>query len=111
MGVVYKAWDTHLDRFVALKILPPDRTHDPERKRRFVQEAKAASALNHPNILHVYDIETAGDVDFIGHGILRRPDPARANRPQATAAARNTEMRHSGSRCAGGRAHCQHRAS
>src|ERR1044071_9587814 len=65
MGVVYKAWDTHLDRFVALKILRPDRTHDPERKRRFVQEAKAASALNHPNILHIYDIETAGEVDFI----------------------------------------------
>ena len=56
MGVVYKARDTHLDRFVALKVLPSDKIADPERKRRFVQEAKAASALNHPNIITVYDV-------------------------------------------------------
>jgi serine/threonine protein kinase len=55
MGVVYKARD--LDRFVALKILPPEKVADPDRKRRFVQEAKAASGLNHPNIVHVYDID------------------------------------------------------
>jgi serine/threonine protein kinase len=65
MGVVYRASDTHLDRFVAIKVLPPEAVANPERKRRFVQEAKAASALNHPNILHVYDIDTAESVDFI----------------------------------------------
>src|SRR5579864_2974293 len=69
MGMVYKAQDTHLDRSVAIKVLPPERVADPERKRRFVQEAKAASALNHPNIVHIYDIDTAGPegrpVDFI----------------------------------------------
>ena len=65
MGVVYKARDTHLDRFVAIKVLPPERVADPERKRRFVQEAKAASALNHPNIVVVHDISSDGGTDFI----------------------------------------------
>src|SRR3989441_455220 len=65
MGVVYKALDMHLDRPVALKILPTEAVANPERKRRFVQEAKAASALNHPNIIHIYDIDTANGVDYI----------------------------------------------
>src|SRR5229473_652135 len=65
MGVVYKAKDTHLERFVAIKVLPPEKVADPERKRRFVQEAKAASALNHPNIVHIYDIAEADGIDYI----------------------------------------------
>ena len=65
MGVVYKARDTHLDSFVAIKVLPPENVADPQRKARFVQEAKAASALNHPNITHIYDISSDGGVDFI----------------------------------------------
>ena len=65
MGVVYKARDTHLDRTVAIKVLPPDKVSDPERKQRFVQEAKAASALNHPNIVTVHDIRSDAGVDFI----------------------------------------------
>jgi serine/threonine protein kinase len=65
MGVVYKARDTHLDRFVAIKVLPPQKVADPERKRRFVKEAKAASALNHPNIIHIYDIADKDGIQFI----------------------------------------------
>ena len=65
MGVVYKARDTHLNRLVAVKVLPPEKVADPQRKARFVQEAKAASALNHPNIIHIYDIDQQDAVDFI----------------------------------------------
>ena len=65
MGVVYKARDTRLDRFVAIKVLPAEKVADPERKQRFVLEAKAASSLNHPNIITIYDIGQAEGVDFI----------------------------------------------
>ncbi len=65
MGVVYKALDTRLERAVALKVLAADKVADPDRKRRFVQEAKAASALNHPNIITIYDINAADGIDFI----------------------------------------------
>jgi Tol biopolymer transport system component/tRNA A-37 threonylcarbamoyl transferase component Bud32 len=65
MGVVYKARDTQLDRFVAIKILNAATTADLDRKRRFVQEAKAASALNHPGIVTIYGINSEDGTDFI----------------------------------------------
>jgi eukaryotic-like serine/threonine-protein kinase len=65
MGVVYKARDTRLNRSVAIKVLPSDKMSDPERKRRFIQEARAASALNHPNIITLHDIGSDSGIDFI----------------------------------------------
>src|SRR6266571_1784579 len=65
MGEVYLAEDTRLDRRVALKILPADVAANQDRMRRFVQEAKAAAALNHPNIAHIYGIGEADGVNFI----------------------------------------------
>jgi cephalosporin-C deacetylase-like acetyl esterase/predicted Ser/Thr protein kinase len=69
MGVLYRARDTRLDRNVAIKVLRPEALRNPDRRRRLVQEAKAASALNHPHIVTVYDVGQARvdgqDVDFI----------------------------------------------
>ena len=59
MGEIYKALDTRLNRTVAIKVLPSAKSGDPDRRRRFLQEAQAASGLNHPSIIHIYDIDTA----------------------------------------------------
>src|SRR5438552_9272140 len=65
MGEVYLAQDTKLDRKVALKILPAELATNQDRMRRFVQEAKAAAALNHPNIAHIYEIGESDGTNFI----------------------------------------------
>jgi serine/threonine protein kinase len=65
MGEVYRARDTRLGREVAIKVLPAERLGDESRRRRFVQEAQAASALNHPHIITIHGIESAAGNDFI----------------------------------------------
>jgi len=65
MGIVYKAQDTTLDRFVAIKFLPDHLSAMGENKSRFLQEAKAAAALNHPNILNVYEIDEKDGTMFL----------------------------------------------
>jgi eukaryotic-like serine/threonine-protein kinase len=65
MGVVYRAHDTRLDRDVAIKVLPTDRPLTQTARRRFQREAMAASALNHPNIITIYEVNSEGNTDFI----------------------------------------------
>src|SRR5213594_924392 len=77
MGVVYAAVDARLARRVAIKVLPADATADPDRRRRFLQEARAASALNHPNIVTIYEVDEDAGTTFIAMELVDGTPPDR----------------------------------
>ena len=70
MGEVYRAHHKRLDRDVAIKVLPEYLTSDPDRLRRFEQEARATAALNHPNILAIFEMDTHGTVSYLVEELL-----------------------------------------
>src|SRR5713226_1368828 len=102
MGEVYRARDSKLGRDVAVKILPPEFAHDPERLARFQREAQLLAALNHPHIAGIYGLEEAGGVRFLvlelveGESLadrLARPE-GRALHPSAVGDGLQTVPRH-----------------
>ena len=100
MSDVYLAQDTKLDRKVALKTLPVEFAASPERMRRFVQEAKAASALNHPNIITIHEIDQIGSTpfmttEFIDGETLRVSAEARPRQTRRSSRRRHTDRRRS----------------
>ena len=101
MGAVYKARDRHLDRDVALKVLLPETLANPDRRRRFVQEAKAASALNHPNIIHIYDIDEAEGELYIAMEYVAGQDAGPGDRAPGAAASGSFGVRRAHGGCAG----------
>ena len=120
MGVVYRAVDTRLNRTVALKVIAHEVAATRDRRQRFIKEARAASAFNHPNIVTIHEVDAAGDIDFIvmelvpGQSLDKRiwpPAACRSTRSSAVAeqiavgAGRRARRRHRAPRHQAGQRH------
>ena len=92
MGIVYRATDTRLNRDVALKVLPDDLTHDADRRRRFLKEAQAASALEHPHIAVIYEADEVDGLAFIAMELIRGEKLSDLLARQRPTAARTLEL-------------------
>ena len=110
MGEVYRARDTRLGRDVAIKVLPADRLSDEARRARFVQEARAASALDHPNIVTIHEIESADGIDFIVMELVAGQTLAAADPRAGAAHCRGPADRHPPRRRPGRGPRRRHRA-
>ena len=96
--MVYKARDHRLDRLVAIKVLSENTSKSPEQQARLIQEAKTASALNHPNIVTIYEIDVAGGHAFIAMEYIEGPYPRAANSRKRPASRRRPSIRDPGRR-------------
>ena len=110
MGEVYRARDTRLGRDVAIKVLPADRLSDEAQRVRFVREARAASALDHPNIVTIHEIDSEGGVDFIVMELVAGRNLRTADPRAGPAHSRGPADRHSPRRRAGRGSRRGHRA-
>ena len=111
MGVVYRAMDLRLNREVALKVLPEDLVHDPERRQRLVMEAQAASALEHPNIAVIHAVEEADGLTFIAMELIRGEKLSDVIGRERMPAKRALDLRRRDRRRPLARAREEHRAS
>ena len=108
MGEVYRARDGRLDRMVAIKILPPEFAADTERVRRFEQESRSVAALNHPNIVAIYDVGRAGRRTFPRHRISGRKDVTRTAAGRIALRKQSRRLRLYRLRVAGGSTRARH---
>ena len=111
MGVVYKARDVLLNRTAALKFLPADSADADDKRHRFLQEAQSASALNHPNIITIYEVANAGERDFIAMELVQGQPLDQVIGRKGLPLRTRHRLRHPDRRCAGRRARRRHRPS